>query len=294
MKESRLKGFLLWIFLLSVFFSYSQNRPPQDIRKVTVTLRYVLENGKKTENYWAVYQEIYDSLGRLHTEIEYDFNDHYPHNYTWHYFAEKQKVKTDFFRNEKLAEIHTYSYNADSLLIKNTIQRVTARDTSVYLVISFKYNDMKKPVLTEALTGKGKLAYRSSSKFDLSGTEISRKVKVKAGFSPLDSLTRIIRIPFYDSLNRLVSEKITITDLFKNKTTTVITYSYNKKGDLSEIIRKDINGNLISREERLYQELRNRLGQIKYYDQNNVLVKHLVKRYEIYKTKDRRERIIDY
>ncbi|HPX04356.1 MAG TPA: hypothetical protein PLC17_00350, partial [Tenuifilaceae bacterium] len=54
-------------------------REPQDVRRVIVTSSYVIENGQRTSKFFATKQEIYDSLGRMHTEIFYN-NDHYPQN----------------------------------------------------------------------------------------------------------------------------------------------------------------------------------------------------------------------
>jgi len=272
----------------------SQTRPPQNIRKVTVTSQYEIVNGQKTDKMWAVYQEIYDSLGRLHTEIEYDFKDHYPHNYKWHTFIGKQVAHTDYFESEKLKLARYFTYNNDSLVSKEVIKLIKPGDTSIYATLSYKYNPQRKPVLVEAIGKNGKSVFKSKYTYDSKGTELTRVVNIKKGYSPLDSIVELICKPKYDSLDRLTEKLISITKVNKPKTTQTIKYSYDRKNNIIGITNLDNNGKQINREERLFQESRNRLMIIKYYDSNDRLVKWLEKRYEIYRTKDRRIHEIDY
>ncbi len=290
-KTFKLTGCALFIAINLLLLQpnlFAQNRAPQNIRRVTVTSQYVVENGVRKSESWAVNQEIYDSLGRLHTEIDYDFKDHYPHNYRWHTFDGKLRVKTETFENEKLKQINLYAYNNDSLIVKNTIKKVIPGDTSVFLVLNYTYNALKKPVKIEAKTEKGKMAYKSESKYDIKGTEISRKVRVKKGFSPQDSIINLTAIPAYDSLGRLVSNKIRYTNLKKEAVSKHFVYSYDKTGNLSGIKELNEKGEQIYREERLYKEKGNRLWQISCYDSADKLIKFTAKRYELYRTRDRK------
>jgi len=289
-----LKLFALAIFLLTCHSSFSQIRPPQDVRRVTVTNQYVLENGKKTDKFFSAYQEIYDSLGRLHTIIEYDTKDHYPHNYKWFTFDGKLIKQAEYFENEKLILTQNFAYNSDSLINQEIIKLVKPSDTAVYAILNYKYNQFNKPLQIEAKGVNGKTVFKSKSTYDSKGTELTRVVNIKKGYSPLDSIVQLICKPQYDSLGRLTEKLISITKVNKPKTTQTIKYSYDRKNNIIGITNLDKNGKQINREERLFQESRNRLMILKYYDSDNNMVKWLEKRYEIYRKKDRRTHEIDY
>jgi len=273
---------------------FSQKRPPQDIRRVVVTNRYILKDGKYAGEGTTVYQEIYDSLGRLHTEIEYDYKDKYPHIYKWHTYSGKNLIKSQLFQDGKLRMIKEFVYTSDSLLTQEIIKTVKPQDTSVFMVLTYKYNIINKPIQIEAKTSLGKTAYKTKSEFDSKGTEIFRTVKTKRGYCPLDSIIKMTCKPNYDSLGQLSSNLISITKLNKSIIINDYKYSYSIKGNLTGIKILDKNGKQISREERIYQENRNRISQIKLFDSNDNLSIWLGKRYELYKDKIRRERVIDY
>ena len=272
----------------------AQTRPPQNIRRVTVTSQYVFENGKKTDKFWAIYQEIYDSLGRLHTEIEWDFTDHYPHNYIWHTFMGMQKVKSEIFKNEKLQMIKEFTYNRDSLISQEIIKMVKPGDTSTYMLLSYSYNQLRNPILIEAKTKEGKSAYKIKSTYDAKGTEVKRSVKVKSNIFPLDSIVKLTSNPLYDSLGRLSKNIVSIIRVDKTATIKDFRYSYDSKNNITGIAILDSKGKQISREERIFQPSRNRLVMIKRYDSSDKLIIWLEKRFEIYRNKDRRQREIDY
>ena len=81
-----LLGILILLLLVNLS-GFGQKRTPQNIRRVTVTSAYKIENGTRKPESWTTSQEIYDSLGRMHTELVFDEQDHYPHNYKWHTFT---------------------------------------------------------------------------------------------------------------------------------------------------------------------------------------------------------------
>lgn len=295
-KSNLFKSIIVMLFVLVVTsVTFAQTRPPQNIRRVTVTNQYVLENGQKTNKIWAVYQEIYDSLGRLHTEIAYDINDHYPHNYKWHTYAGMQKIKTEVYENEKLKAIKEYKYSQDSLLLREIIRVVKPGDTSLYLTLNFKYNPQRKPVQIEAKTPIGKIAYTTMFTYDSKGTELSRRVKVKSEITPFDSILIMNCKPHYDSVGRLISNLINVTKCNKKREILDIKYTHDKNNNTTGISIRNEKGKLISREERIFQEdKRKRIQQIKYYDSNDNLIKWLAMRYEIYRTADLRLREIEY
>lgn len=285
-------GMLFVLVVTSVTFA--QTRLPQNIRRVTVTSQYVVEKGNYKSESYAINQEVFDSLGRCHTEIDFGFMDHYPHNYRWHSFNGKLKVKTETFINEKLSLIEEFTYNSDSLLTKKTIKNVTPGDTSVYFILNYKYDIKKNPIEITVKTALGKTAYVSKSTFNSFGKELTRNVKAKKNFLPKDSIIRLTVTPFYDSLNRLRSEQITITKTDKAIITKTIKYSYDKQNHLTGILELDEKGNQKIREEREYQNSKGRLTIIRYYNNNNILAKMIGKRYELYKFKDRRSYEIEY
>lgn len=282
------------ILFSTVNLALAQQRPQQNIRRITVTNQYVLENGNKTSKFWAVYQEMYDSLGRLHTEINSDFPDHFPHNFIWNTFNGKQVVKKEFFENEKLHLVKEYTYNKDSLISKEIISLIKPSDTTVYLTLTYKYNQLNKPIQIEAKTLNAKIAYTSKSTYDLKGTELTRKVKVLNGFVPFDSIITLNCKPSYDSIGRLIGNQLSIVKAGKRLVTSQLSYKYDKKSNIVETATRNEKGKLIHREERVYEAGRNRLQQIKQYDSNNNLIKWLEKRYEIYRTNDLLIREIDY
>jgi hypothetical protein len=279
---------------MSTNYLFAQKRAKQNIRRVIVTNRYTFENGKPTTNYWPVKQYLYDSLNRLHTIIEYDFKDHYPYNYQWNSFNGKQLYKTEIFVNKTMEKRIIFSYSKDSMLTSKEIYKVSPGDTSLQVILKYKYNSKKKPITITAFTPDRQLAYTSTSNYDDNGTELSRKVKLKKNILPADSIVKLTRKPLYDSMNRLVEETITITKPNNLVIKRIFKYKYDNKNNVIELIENDDAGGLIHREERVFNQKRNRLTEIKYYDSSNTLVNWEANRYEIYKTNNPQSREIEY
>lgn len=276
-----------------VIFVSAQQRPQQNVRRVTVTSRYVFVNGKKTDKYQPIYQEMFDSLGRLHTEIEYDFIDQYPHRYILHSYKGKQRIKTETFKDNKLLTVESFTYDNDSYLIQKTLKKVNQSDTAIY-ILNYKYDFNKKPVEITAKTADGSVAYVSKSTFDNKGKELTRKVKVKKNFYPQDSILKLTCIPSYDSLGRLISERLTIDKVGKTNVIRGFKYSYDKENNQVLVVELDANGKQIHREEKGFQPRKNRISWIKYFDANDILVKMTGTRYDFYPTNDTRIRETDY
>ena len=59
-------------------FAFAQKRLPQNVRRVIVTVEYPVIDGRYKMNESVVKQEIFDSLGRCHSEIDWSPVDHYP------------------------------------------------------------------------------------------------------------------------------------------------------------------------------------------------------------------------
>lgn len=293
--SSRFKYVLsfLFIFIFS-HIAIAQNRPPLDIRRVTVTNRFEIKDGKNAGQAWPVYQEIYDSLGRRHSEIEFKFQSSYPYKFRWHTFIGQSIVKSEIFEYEKLLMIKEFTYNSDNLVLQETIKMVKPADTSIYMIINYQYDKQNKPVLIEAKTKQGKKAYRLKSTFDSKGNEVSRVVDVKLGYFPLDSIIKLTSKPIYDSIGRLKSNLVSTTRVGNKTTIYSYNYQYDKRNNVIGITILNNQGSQISREQRFYEESRNRIAQYKFFDSNDMLTVFLGLRYEIYRTKGHKIRELDY
>ncbi len=280
------------IFMLAVcaHSSFAQPERPQNIYRVTVNSRYVIENGERTSKYFAINQEISDSLGRMHTEIDFDWETHYPKNYRWHYFNGMQKVKTDFFINEKLSRIEEYTFN-NNRLASLTQYAVSENDTSFLIKEVYTYDSNNRIVKAEGYNAKGKRGYRAKLKYDEHGNEIYRKVKGKR-LTPPDSIILLEKNVEYDSLNRISKEVVTINTADKGSTTKAFAYTYTDEGRIAERRIMGSNGKLQKREELTYRK-DGRIQQKKIFNENENLIDHLAWRYEIYKTSDRRHRTFE-
>lgn len=285
---------LLVILLASISITcHSQGVKPTNVYRVTVTSRYVLENGERTSTFYAVNQEISDSLGRMHTEIDYDWETRYPNNYRWHYFDSMLHVRTDYFKDEQLDRRVVYQYNSDTTVFRENHYQLQDEDTVLFMTLNYSLNSDGLPEQVEAVNDLGRRLYRMRSTFDEMGTEIKRRVTGRRG-DPDDGVRRLDREAAYDSLGMLISENVQLRMADRSRKEYVRQYKYDDSGNKTEITEQDGQGNQISRIEIDWQQNRNRISRIRYYDSGNILEKYLAKRYEIYRTADRRQRVIDY
>ncbi|MFP4557321.1 MAG: hypothetical protein ACLFNU_10650 [Bacteroidales bacterium] len=279
-------------FILLPTLLFSQNREPQNIYRVTVNSRYVLEDGKRTRKFFAIHQEISDSLGRMHTEIDYDWETRHPNNYRWHYFDGQTKVKTDFFEDEKLRRIHEFKYQDDGKLSELEVYRVTESDTSLQVREEYTYNSDGLLTRVNGYNKKDRRGFRARYKYDEQGNEVKRRVWGRRAI-PSDSIRKLDRTLSYDSLNRIAYETVTVDKVDQPEETRSYKYSYNEDGDVLEKSIYNRNKELLRREEFVYRSRDNRLQQKIVYDANGNLIDHLAWRYEIYKTSDRRRRVLE-
>ncbi|HCY01310.1 MAG TPA: hypothetical protein DG754_14325 [Bacteroidales bacterium] len=287
---NKLRAILVVLFLGGNLL-YAQVEKPQNIYRVTVNSRYVIENGERTSTFFAINQLIYDSLGRLHTEIDFDWETHYPNNYRWNYFNGQQKVKTDFFFKEKLSRIEEYDFNENQKLISLTLYHVSPSDTTLSVKEVYSYDKTGHVTKATGYNERGKRGYRTTSKYDDKGNEIYRKVKGKR-IAPPDSIMYLQKEIAYDSLNRIGKETVTIDKIGEPRLTKTYTYAYTDDGNITEKTIIDSQGNIQKRKEYVYRSDK-RLQQIKVFDNNGNLEDHLAWRYEIYKTSDRRFRTLE-
>ena len=268
----------------------AQNREPQNIYRVTVNSRYVLEDGKRTSKFFAIGQQISDSLGRLHTEIDYDWETRRPDNYRWHYFDGQKKVKTDLFVSSQLARINKYTYNDDGNLDELVIYNVTQSDTAFVVQEVYSYTD---GLLTNVVgyNERGRRGFRARYRYDANGNEISRRVRGQRAV-PSDSIMALERTLVYDSLGRIVRESKTLTKLGEPEQTSIMEYKYNDRGLLAEKSVFSSQNELHKRIEYNYRR-DNRIQQKIVYDGDDNLIDYLAWRYEIYRTPDRRHRVLE-
>jgi len=289
------KNYIITIALLAITFVPftlgAQGIKPQNIYRVAVRSWYVIENGKRTPKYFAAEQLISDSLGRLHTEIVFDRATQTPSNYKWHYFDNLTKVQTRYFTSEGLERIEVYEKNSENRISKLILKSVSPGDTSLLMSVAYKYNPNGTVASTRGINPKGKKGFVAKYKYDLQGTEIERKVK-GSKLLPPDSILYLKRVPVYDSLNRITREVVKTKMFAKGEATNVYTYKFNEKGLLVEKTISDGSENLKNRIEYIYRS-DSRINQIIVYDAQGNLLSHEAWRYEIYKTNDRRNRVLE-
>jgi hypothetical protein len=240
----------------------------------------------------AVKQEIKDSLDRVHTILNRDYTSQRIISHTWHTFNGKQVVRTDEFLNEHLKYYKLFTYTSDSLIDTETIYMVSSVDTALYVKLKYKYKN-RKPIQVDAFDLKGKSAYSSKSVFDSNGAEVSRKVKVKKNFVPIDSIIERTVLPIYDSVGRVSSETIKIKLVGGKIQFQKFNYGYNKLGLLTTIEETDDKGNILYKKTLEYND-KQMLKFISVYNSSNELTEYYAKRYELYPTRDRRNQIIEY
>ncbi len=284
---------LLSLLLLLNLTSHSQGVKPRNVYRVTVTSRYVLEDGERTNKFYAINQEIYDSLGRLHTEIDYDWETRYPNNYRWHFFDSMLLVRTEYFVNERLDRRVVFEYDSDTLVTREFHYELQDEDTILVKTLDYSRNADGLPELVVARNDAGRRLYRARSTFDEKGAEIRRRVTGRRG-DPDDRIRRLDRESEYDSLGLLVSETVQLRMADGARDRYTRKYRYDGQENIIGMLELDDNGNQVKRIEYTYQPRRNRLQRIIYYDKNDQIEKYLAKRYEIYRTTDRRQRVIDY
>jgi len=269
----------------------AQSREPQNIYRVRVASRYIFEDGKRTSKFFAIEQQLRDSLDRLHTEIFFDWATHNPDKYRWRYFDGQVKYKTDFFENEKLVRIEEYAYTKDSLLNQLIVKKVTDGKVDYQGKVTYSYNTDGKIIQTDGFNEKGKRCFKAKYIYDANGTEIERKVKAKK-CTPPDSILFLNRTVSYDSLGRIATEKLILEKVGKGRSIQNMGYTYDKNGNITEMILKDEHGATLQRNEYQYRN-DNRIKLLNIYNADNEQIDCIAWRYELYKTNDRRQRMYE-
>lgn len=269
---------------------YAQGEKPQNIYRVTVNSRYVIEDGERTSKYFAIGQLISDSLGRLHTEIDYSWETRYPDNYRWHYFDGLTKVKTDFFIKEKLRYFKVFEYS-NELLSTLLVYTVNNSDTALLVREEYVYDDAGNKTRTTGYNKDGKRSFRSRHKYDEHNTEIERRVRGRRAV-PSDSIMSLKRVVEYDTLGRMASEHLDVQKFNLPQKSTHTTYKYDENNNIVEKVIKDNVSNTTLRKEFVYRR-DNRLQGLRVYDSQDNLIDYQAWRYEIYRTANRTHRVFE-
>ncbi len=290
-RKLQITSALIALVLAASHVVLGQGVKPQNIYRVTVNSRYVIDNGERTSKFFAIGQLISDSLGRMHTEIDYNWETRYPDNYRWHYFDGMAKVKTDFFVKEKLSHYKVFKYNLNNQLAELLLYRVSNGDTLLAVREVHTYNNLGHRTQSTGYNQQGKRAFRTKYKFDANGSELERRVSGKRAV-PSDSILRLKRVVEYDSLNRVKSELVTTEKFAQPKTSIHTFYKYDDKGNLVEEVTKDQLKGTTYRKEYVYRSDK-RIQGLRLYDSQNNLLDYQAWRYEIYKTTNRTHRVLE-
>lgn len=254
----------------------AQERPRQDVHSQRIEASYEIVNGKGTGKYFTTTQYLLDSMGRCHTEVDFDRTPRII-AYRWNTYSGNNKVKVELFVADKKVEVDSFLYGKNNSLLEEI---VTFPNNANRLAFTekFTYDSQGRVVSIDAKTLKGKRAFRSTYAYDGHGTEIMRKVKIRGGF-PLDSIVALNRVVSYDSLGRIVKEIVAKRLIDNHTLLSTATYQYDAKGNVAEKQLFDAKGELLSRVEYLYRN-DNSLWQKKTYDPKGVLVEWLAWRLE--------------
>lgn len=291
-----MKKIVLVLFTLIFLFSnflLAQTRPIQDVRRVTVTSKCEIVDGNKTNKYAVFKQNIYDSLGQMHTIVQFSLSTGKVESYIWNTFQNGLLIRTEEYNDDKLIQRTDYSYTTKSLINNETVYRVVGNDTVLHLNLKYTYSSQGKPTKINAKTAQGKKAYILLSAYDNNGHEIKRKVNAKKGFTPKDSILEIKNQPKYNTQGRVESEQVYIKYFAGNITNTIYKYSYDDKGNIVQKTETGINGNLLFTYNYKYNS-KGKVIVVDKLDSSNKMVESLAYRYENYPESDITRREIEY
>jgi hypothetical protein len=254
----------------------SQGTKPQNVYRVVITSQYVLEDGERTGEFFSINQKISDSLGRRHTEIDFNPETRYPGNYRWHYFDNMLKVRTDFFINEKINRRIVYQYNTIGLVSSEMHYGFENNEPVLVRVVEFSYNLSGLPEKAEVFGPSGKRLYRVISSYDRNGSEIRRRVKGRREV-PDDNIMRLDREPEYDITGMLVSETLRLRMSDRTSSGYTRKYQYDERGNITGKLELDDVGKQVLRTEYVWQQNRDRLTRVIHYDGNDRLERYIAK-----------------
>lgn len=274
-------------------FLVAQNRPPQNIRRITVTNKYEIIDGKRTSKFKAIKQEFYDSLGQMNSVVYLNYTTGQVESNIWNTYENGVRVLSEEFENGIFKRLIRYSYISKTLIDKEIIYEVVDKDTLLHLTKIFTYNNESRPIRIEEFDKSNKKVSTVKITYGKNGIELKKIVTAKKGFIPRDSIRSIINSPRYDSLGRLESEQISKVYFDNKKDKEINRYLYDNNGKVIQKTIFDINGNIKT----VFRYKYNNSGRVIEQSQLNSqehYIESLAFRYELYRTPDLRYREIEY
>lgn len=241
----------------------------QDIHQQRIISIYEIINGGITGKSFTESQYLFDSLGRCHTEIDFD-TTRTIQGFRWNYFLGDKLIVKQTYVKDMLVKVDSFVYN-DALIKRHYITlRVGNKLETIVEDYTYLRQSLVSKIQAKYVNTKG-VAYVVRYTYDTQGTELQRKVKVKKSL-PSDSTILLNRIPVYDSLGRVISE--VVEKYYQNKSVVYekTSYVYDKFGQVVGKSVFDKSGNLIFRFEYIYKGAKI-LWQEKVYNGNGVLIK---------------------
>jgi len=280
------------LILLPIFL-IAQTRPPQNIRRITVTNKYEIIDGKRTTKFKAIKQEFYDSLGQMNSVVCLNYTTGQVESNIWNTYENGVRVLSEEFVNGIFKRLIKYSYINKTLINKEIIYEVVDKDTLLHSTKIFRYNNESRPIRIEEFDKNNKKVSTVKITYGKNGLELKKIVTAKKGFIPRDSIRSIINSPKYDSLGRVGSEQIKIVYFDNKKAQEINKYMYDNNRRVIQKTVFDVNGNVIS----IFKYKYNNSGRIIEQSKLNAkeqYVESLAFRYELYRTPDLRYREIEY
>jgi len=274
-------------------FLVAQNRPPQNIRRITVTNKYEIIDGKRTSKFKAIKQEFYDSLGQMNSVVYLNYTTGQVESNIWNTYENGVRVLSEEFENGIFKRLIRYSYINKTLIDKEIIFEVVDKDTLQHLTKIFTYNNESRPIRIEEFDKSNKKVSTVKITYGKNGIELKKIVTAKKGFIPRDSIRSIINSPRYDSLGRLESEQISKVYFDNKKDKEINRYLYDNNGKVIQKTIFDITGNIKT----VFKYKYNNSGRVIEQSQlnsNEQYIESLAFRYELYRTPDLRYREIEY
>ncbi|SDC47260.1 hypothetical protein [Williamwhitmania taraxaci] len=247
-----MKVLYLTVFLVLLgYLGYSQTRPPQNVHSQRIQSIYEIVDGVTTGKSYLEKQFLLDSLGRCHTEIDYDTTMTIL-GFKWNTYTGDNLVVRQTYLKDELVKTDSFSYELGRQIKLHFLTFKAPRGLET-VIERFTYLNLAQVGQIDAKFKNGKGAYQIRYTYDSKGTEILRKVKVKKGL-PADSIILLKRIPTYDSVGRIISEEVEKTIFGQPSSFEKVTSSYDKSGKLIGVISLDRADNKTSRFEYLYRD----------------------------------------
>ena len=229
---------LLASFALQVDTVHAQGIRPQGIFRLRAAWDCELYNGEQTGRRYVMEQHLYDSIGRLHTNVFYTPPQNAPDYYTWQYYDGKTNVRTDNLALGKLNFRECYFYNDSGKLEHTDVYRISpadSTDTVLFMRVSYTYNEAWKPLrIVGRDVQNDKLIYSEDYTYSKPFGVLTR-IRTK-GDKPFDNewISRLdVKHLTYDSVGNVLTETRIITSKDKGKHSFYRENKYDNRGRIA-------------------------------------------------------------